>query len=125
MTQKIAFEFISRQFAFESGKVMFTKGARFDSIEPFETRQFHHGVVDGVLVEGPIEFDAVLVDLSVTSHTSGRVYQPLPLLVTGSISATDLRDEVLGLDYLLSASDYPPQDYRLLATGYRLGVSTD
>ena len=90
MTQSVRFEFTSPQFELRSGKVTFTKGGRFESSEPFDAREFHHGGVDGVLVEGPIEFDAMLFDITAANRSDGRLYRPLLLTVTGAISAADL-----------------------------------
>src|SRR5688572_6083334 len=90
MTQRVTFEFRSPRYAFESGKVMFTKGGRFESGEPFEGREMHHGAVEGVLVEGPIEFDAILFGITATSRRDGRQYRPRLLPITGAISVADL-----------------------------------
>lgn len=38
MTQSVTFEFTSPQFDIESGKIIFTKGARFNSTGEFESR---------------------------------------------------------------------------------------
>jgi hypothetical protein len=91
MTQSVSFHFISSQFVIESGIVAFTKGARLFSEDEFRTGHIKDGAVDGVLVEGPIEFDAMLADLAVVRIDDGRRYNVGFLKVTGELRPQDLR----------------------------------
>jgi hypothetical protein len=91
MTQSVTFHFTSPQFLFESGTVVFTKGARLFSEGEFRTRDLRDGCVDGVLVEGPIQFDAMLVDLRVVRREGRRSYYAPYLKVTGDLRPDELR----------------------------------
>ena len=91
MTQSVSFHFTSPQFVFESGIVMFTKGARLFSEGEFRVGEIRDGSVDDVLVEGPIEFDAMLGNLSVVRYGDQRRYHVGHLQVTGNLSPEDLR----------------------------------
>ena len=91
MTQSVSFHFTSPQFIIESGIVAFTKGARLFSEDEFRTGEIKNGTVDGVLVEGPIEFDAMLADLAVVRTEDGRRYTVGFLNVTGELRPEDLR----------------------------------
>lgn len=91
MTQAVTFEFTSPQVAFESGLVAFTKGARLFFDGDFRVGRISGGAIDGVLVEGPIEFDAVLGDLVVVRREDGRRYKVEYFKVTGQLHERDLR----------------------------------
>ena len=91
MTQSVSFHFTSPQFVFESGIVVFTKGARLFSEGEFRTGEIKDGSVADVLVEGPIEFDATFGNLSVVRRDDSRRYQVALLRVTGALRAEDLR----------------------------------
>ncbi len=91
MTQSVTFHFTSPQFVFESGIVVFTKGARLFSEGEFRVGEIRDGSIDDVLVEGPIEFDATLANLSVVRREDGRRYHVAVLKVTGDLRPEDLR----------------------------------
>ena len=91
MTQSVSFHFASREFALESGIVVFTKGARLFSDGEFRVGEIRDGSVEDVLVEGPIEFDAMLGNLRVVRHDDRRHYHVPLLKVTGALSPEDLR----------------------------------
>ena len=91
MTQSVTFHFTSPQFVFESGIVVFTKGARLFSEGEFRVGEIRDGSIDDVLVEGPIEFDATLANLSVVRREDGRHYNVGHLKVTGDLRPEDLR----------------------------------
>lgn len=91
MTQSISFHFTSPQFVIESGFVVFTKGARLFSEGEFRVGQIRDGSIDGVLVEGPIEFDAMLGDLTVVRSEDRRRYHVGFLKVTGGLHPQNLR----------------------------------
>lgn len=74
MTQSVSFHFTSPQFGLESGIIVFTKGARLFSEGEFRVGEIRDGSIDGVLVEGPIEFDATLGNLSVVRYENRRRY---------------------------------------------------
>src|SRR5687768_17903436 len=84
MTQSVSFHFTSPQFVFESGIVVFTKGARLFSEGEFRVGEIRDGSIDNVLVEGPIEFDATLGNLSVVRYEDQRRYNVGHLKVTGA-----------------------------------------
>lgn len=91
MTTSVTFHFTSPHFVLESGHVLFTKGARVFSDGEFRAGEIKNGVVDGVLVEGPIEFDAMLGDLTVVRSEDRRRYSVALLKVTGDLRPQDLR----------------------------------
>ena len=91
MTQSVTFHFTSPQFVFESGIVVFTKGARLFSEGEFRVGEIRDGSIDDVLVEGPIEFDATLGNLSVVRREDRRRYHIAYLKVTGDLRPEDLR----------------------------------
>jgi hypothetical protein len=91
VTQSITFHFSSPQFVLESGIVVFTKGARLFSEGEFRVGEIRDGSIDDVLVEGPIEFDATLGNLSVVRREDGRRYHVAHLKVTGDLRPEDLR----------------------------------
>jgi len=91
MTQSVTFHFTSSQFVLESGSVWFTKGARLFSEAEFQIGHIKDGSIDGVLVEGPIEFDAMLGDLTVVRSEDHRRYHVGPVRVTGDLRPEDLR----------------------------------
>ena len=91
MTQAVTFHFTSPQCIFESGHVTFTKGARLFSESDFYDGEVKDGIIDGVLVEGPIEYDAWLSDLTVARSDDGRRYHVGPVTITGSLRPEDLR----------------------------------
>lgn len=91
MTQSVAFHFTSPQFVFESGTVLFTKGARLFSQGEFRAGPLRDGRVDDVLVEGPIKFDATLVDLTVVKREGGGRYHIAYLKVAGDLREEELR----------------------------------
>ena len=90
MTQSVTFHFTSSQFVLESGSVWFTKGARLFSEAEFQIGHIKDGSIDGVLVEGPIEFDAMLGDLTVVRSEDHRRYHVGPIRVTGDLRPEDL-----------------------------------
>ena len=71
--------------------MVFTKGARLFSEGEFRVGQIVDGCVDNVLVEGAIEFDAMLGDLSVVRYEDRRRYHVAFFKVTGDLRAEDLR----------------------------------
>ena len=91
MTQAVTFHFSSPHFTFTSGVVAFTKGARLFSDGEFHTGRITNGVMDNVLVEGPIEFDALLGDLSIVAHADGRTHAVNLARLTGQLREEDLR----------------------------------
>jgi len=91
VTQSVTFHFSSPEFVFESGIVVFTKGARLFSEGEFRVGQIRDGSIDEVLVEGPIEFDATLGNLSVIRREDRRRYRIAYLKVTGDLRPADLR----------------------------------
>lgn len=91
MTQAVAFHFTSPQFVFESGRVMFTKGARLFCDGQFHEGEIKDGIIDGVLVEGPIEFDAWLGDLIVVRSDDKRRYHVGPVTISSRLRPEDLR----------------------------------
>jgi hypothetical protein len=91
MTQSVTFHFTSPQFVLESGIVTFTKGARLFSDGEFQVGTIKDGSVEGVLVEGPIEFDAMLGDLTVVWSEDSRRYHVGFLNVTGNLQPEHLR----------------------------------
>ena len=70
---------------------MFTKGARLFSEGEFRVGDIRDGSIDDVLVEGPIEFDATLGNLSVVRREDHRRYRGAYLKVTGDFRPEDLR----------------------------------
>jgi hypothetical protein len=90
MTQAVSFQFTSPQFAFDSGLVAFMKGARLFSDGDFRTGRITNGAIDGVLVEGPIEFDALLSELTITRRTDNRSYYVPFLPVSGAIRPPEI-----------------------------------
>lgn len=74
MTHSVSFHFCSPQFVFNSGIVVFFKGARLRSDGGISTGELRAGSIDHVLVEGPIEFDAMLYQLNVTRREGSRSY---------------------------------------------------
>lgn len=91
MSTSVTFHFTSPHFVLESGHVLFTKGARVFSDGEFRAGEIKNGAVDGVLVEGPIEFDALLGDLTVVRSEDRRRYHVAFLKVTGDLHPDDLR----------------------------------
>jgi hypothetical protein len=91
MTQSVTFRFTSPHFNLESGIIAFTKGARLFSGGEFRVGEIRDGLVDDVLVEGPIEFDAAIGNLSVVRHDNRRRYHVEFLNVTGKLRSEDLR----------------------------------
>ena len=91
MTQSVGFHFSSPQFAFRSGYVAFTKGARLNSDGAISTGELKDGSIDRVLVEGPIEFDAMLYQLSVTRYADNHPYHVTSLWVSGAMTAEEIR----------------------------------
>ena len=78
MTLAVTFHFTSPQFLFESGQIVFLKGGRLPTTEErFAVGELTDGSIDGVLVEGPIEFDAMLGALKVIRRGDGRIYGSL------------------------------------------------
>ena len=90
MTQSVSFHFTSSQFVLESGMVVFTKGARLFSDGEFQVGKIKDGCIDGVLVEGPIEFDAMLGDITIARIDDNRRYRVQLLKVTGDLRPEDL-----------------------------------
>jgi hypothetical protein len=90
VTTTVSFRFTSAQFAIESAIVAFTKGARLFSDGEFRVGQVTDGEIEGVLVEGPIRFDAMLGNLAVVRHDDGRRYHVPFLPVTGRLSSQQL-----------------------------------
>jgi len=91
VTQSVTFHFTSPQFIFESGIVVFTKGARLFSEGEFRVGEIRDGSIDDVLVEGPIEFDATLGNLRIVRREDHRRYRIAYLKVTGDLRPEDLR----------------------------------
>ena len=91
MTQSVTFHFTSSQFVLESGMVVFTKGARLFSDGEFQVGKIKDGRIDGVLVEGPIEFDAMLGDITIVRTDDSRRYRVGLLKVTGDLLPEDLQ----------------------------------
>src|SRR5687768_16174704 len=91
MTQSVNFYFTSPQFVFESATVLFTKGARLFSQGEFRAGDLRDGRVDDVLVEGPIKFDATLVDLTVVTREGGGRYHIAYLNLAGDLREEELR----------------------------------
>jgi hypothetical protein len=91
VTQPVSFDFCSPQFAVESGRVFFSKGARLFSGGEFQVGEIKDGSVDGVLVEGPIVFDAILGNVSIVRYSDGRRYQVALFKVTGDLRPQDLQ----------------------------------
>jgi hypothetical protein len=91
VTQPVSFDFCSPQFAVESGRVFFSKGARLFSDGEFQVGEITDGSVDGVLVEGPIVFDAILGNLSIVRYSDGRRYQVAVFPVTGDLRPQDMQ----------------------------------
>ena len=90
MTQSVTFHFISSQFVIKSGVAAFTKGARLFSDDEFRVGTIQDGFVEDVLVEGPIEFDAILGNLAVVWSENRRLYHVGFLNVTGSLQPDQL-----------------------------------
>ena len=67
----VTFHFTSPQFIFDAGRVMFSKGARFSTSPDNDVGEIVNGVLDDVLVEGPIDFDATLTDLKLIRRSDG------------------------------------------------------
>jgi hypothetical protein len=91
MTQAVRFHFTSPQFSLKSGIIAFTKGARLFSDGEFRVGKIRDGRIDDVLVEGPIEFDATIGNLSVVRYDNRRRYEVIYLKVTGKLRPEDLR----------------------------------
>ena len=91
MTQAVSFDFCSPQFAVESGRVFFSKGARLFSDGEFHVGEIKDGSVDSVLVEGPIVFDAILGNLSIVRYSDGRRYKVAVFPVTGDLRPQDMQ----------------------------------
>jgi hypothetical protein len=88
MPQSVTFQFSSPHFTFASGHVTFTKGARLFADGGFESGRMTNGIVTDVLVEGPIQFDAIFGDLTLIRAADGRTQRVGFGRLTG-----DLRDE--------------------------------
>ena len=91
MTQSVTFEFTSAQFILESGSIVFTKGARLRNSPDHDVGRVVNGALDDVLVEGPIDFDAVLHDLRLTRRADGRACAVPALWVTGTLAVDQIR----------------------------------
>ncbi len=98
MTQSVSFHFSSPQFAFESGLVFFTKGARIFSDGEFRVGEIKDGSIDGVLVEGPIEFDAMLYQLTVTRKSDNRPYNVTSLWVSRAMTADEIHSGCVAVE---------------------------
>ena len=90
MTTTVSFHFTSPQFAIQSAAVMFMKGARLFSDGDFRIGRITEGAIDGVLVEGPIEFDAMLSELTVTRRNDNRRYDVPFFPVSGTIRPQEI-----------------------------------
>ena len=91
MTQSVTFHFSSPHFTFTSGLVAFTKGARLFSDGEFHTGRITNGVTENVLVEGPIEFDALLGDLTLIRNADGHRQRVAFARLTGQLREEDIR----------------------------------
>jgi hypothetical protein len=92
MTQAVAFHFTSPQFVFESGKVAFHKGGRLKTPDgDLALVDFRDGLVEGVLVEGPIEFDAWLCALKAVRKSDRAAYEVGFLCVSREMTTEQLR----------------------------------
>jgi hypothetical protein len=91
MTQSVRFHFASPQFVFEAGRVMFSKGARFSTSPDKSVGEIVNGVLDDVLVEGPIEFDATLTDLTLIRRRDGLACGVPVFWASGKLEADALR----------------------------------
>ncbi len=92
MTTTVSFHFTSPQFAIQSAAVKFMKGARLFSDGDFRIGRITEGSIDGVLVEGPIEFDAMLSELTVTRRNDSRRYDVPFFPVSGAIRPQEISD---------------------------------
>ncbi len=90
MSSVLSFHFTSPQFDFNAGHVAFFKGARLRSDGEISTGELNDGSIDGVLVEGPIEFDAMLYQLSVTRKADARSYHVTFLWVSGPMTEEEI-----------------------------------
>lgn len=90
MTTTVSFHFTSPQFAIQSAAVKFMKGARLFSDGDFRIGRITEGLIDGVLVEGPIEFDAMLSELTVTRRNDSRRYDVPFFPVSGAIRPQEI-----------------------------------
>jgi hypothetical protein len=90
LTSTVSFHFTSPQFAFHSGVVVFFKGARLRSDGEESVGELEEGSIDGVLVEGPIEFDAILYQLRLTRRVDGRAYDVGYLPLSGAMSSPQI-----------------------------------
>lgn len=91
MTHSVTFHFTSPHFTFASGVVAFTKGARLSSHGEVHVGHITNGVVENVLVEGPIEFDAVFGDLTLTRDADGQAQLVRFGRLTGLLRDQDIR----------------------------------
>ena len=90
MPSTVSLHFISSQFAFNSGQILFFKGARLSSDGEMSPGDLRDGSVDGVLVEGPIEFDAMLYQLNVTRTADKRPFDISYLWVTHAMTGQEI-----------------------------------
>jgi len=84
VTTTVSFHFTSPQFVILSAAVTFMKGARIFSDGEFRSGRITNGSIEGVLIEGPIEFDAMLSQLTVTRRDDGRKFD-IPFLPTSGV----------------------------------------
>ena len=101
MTQSVTFQFSSAQFTFDSGRILFSKGARLSSDGEMSLGKIDSGTVVGVLVEGPIEFDARLQLLKVTRRSDHRQFEIRTLFVSGLMTDENLRARLVVVDLYL------------------------
>jgi hypothetical protein len=91
VTSTVSFHFDSPQFEFRSGFIAFTKGARLNSIGGISTGELSNGSIDGVVVEGPIEFDAMLYQLSVSRKADHHSYFVTGLWASRAMTLEEIR----------------------------------
>lgn len=102
MTQSVTFHFTSPQFVFEAGSVMFSKGARLRTSPDNNVGEIVNGVLGDVLVEGPIDFDAMLTDLKLIRRSDGLACGIPVFWVTGTLAA-----DALGAGHVFVDLDLP------------------
>jgi len=100
VTSTLTFQFTSPQFTFDSAQILFFKGGRLSSDGTMLLGEISDGSIDGVLVEGPIEFDAMLYAVRATRRDDNRTYEIACLRVSRAITERDISSGmvVVGLD---------------------------
>jgi len=98
VTSTVSFQFISPQFTFNSGQILFFKGGRLSSDGEMSLGEIRDGSIDGVLVEGPIEFDAMLYQVRVTRREDGRAYEIACLPLSRAMSPQEISSGRVAVD---------------------------